>query len=39
MIMKILHDFLPESYTRSIFNEKCQVIFDHIFTTASLGKG
>ncbi|MFQ5632143.1 MAG: type I restriction enzyme endonuclease domain-containing protein, partial [bacterium] len=38
-IMDVLDATLPDSYDRRIYNEKVNVVFDHIYTMASSGRG
>lgn len=38
-IMDILDETLPESYDRKTYNEKVDVVFNHIYSMAASGKG
>ncbi len=38
-IKKILNETLPESYDRKVFSEKTDVVFQHLYEQAELGRG
>ncbi|WBL44769.1 type I restriction endonuclease subunit R [Algoriphagus halophytocola] len=38
-IMRILDQTLPDSYTRKVFTEKSEVVFQHFYEQAELGRG
>lgn len=38
-ILKILNDKLPDSYDRQVFSEKSDVVFQHFYNLAEMGRG
>jgi type I restriction enzyme, R subunit len=36
-IKKVLDDYLPDSYDRSVYSKKCDIVFDHFYASAIEG--
>jgi len=37
-IKKVLDDYLPDSYDRTVYSNKCDIVFDHFYAQAIEGK-